>query len=96
MARCPACHVPIKAHEIACRRHWFSLPAELRNRIWRLYRSAPGGEEHRAVVFEAVRMLVPKETPPEQAKVHCIQCGFLIDHAGPCEEHSPFKGGSRG
>lgn len=31
--------------------------------------------------------------PPAQSKVRCAKCGFLIDKAGPCVEHSPFGNG---
>ena len=88
MNRCPACQLKIKAHEVACRRHWLSLPKPIRDEIWRLYRSERGSDAHRAAVFKAIEMLAPK---PEQTKVRCMKCGFLVGKAGPCSEHSPFR-----
>lgn len=40
-----------------CRRHWFTVPKDLRNRIWQLYKSARNSPEHRAAVFQAMRGL---------------------------------------
>ena len=59
--KCPACSTMIKAHEIACKKHWFTVPRELRDRIWRLYRNkrTKGSLEHRRAVFEAIRFLSP-------------------------------------
>lgn len=42
--------------QLLCRGHWFSVPKELRDRIWNLYRSAQGSEAHRAAVFEAINL----------------------------------------
>ena len=42
--------------QIFCRSHWYSLPAELRARIWRLFREKRGSQEHREAVFEAIRL----------------------------------------
>lgn len=35
----PDCDVTIPPSLFACRDHWWSLPVELRARIWRSYRS---------------------------------------------------------
>lgn len=68
MNKCPACDAMIKAHEVACKRHWFEVPRELRDRIWRLYRNrrTKGSEEHRRAVFEAIRFLTKE---PVQLRV---------------------------
>jgi len=42
--------------QLFCRPHWYALPAELRGRIWRLFRNQPGSKEHRAAVLEAIRL----------------------------------------
>ena len=68
MNTCPACKDQIKPHEVACKRHWFEVPKELRDRIWRLYRGRQtrGSFEHRRAVFEAVRFLTKE---PIQVRV---------------------------
>lgn len=45
MSTCPHpdCDVALAADVFACRRHWFSLPQGLRNRIWANYRSGDVG-----------------------------------------------------
>lgn len=58
MNRCPRCHAPIAAEQVACRVHWYALPHELRTRIWRLYRREQGSDAHRTAVFAAVELLV--------------------------------------
>ena len=42
--------------QLFCRLHWFALPAELRGRIWRLFRNQPGSKPHREAVREAIRL----------------------------------------
>jgi hypothetical protein len=54
MHTCPGkdCTAQVDASMLACRGHWYQLPADLRTRIWRAYRSNP--VEHRAAVREAL------------------------------------------
>lgn len=56
--RCPICRERIPAGRIFCKSHWLRVPKPLRGRIWELYRKAPGSQEHRAAVFEAIRGLL--------------------------------------
>ena len=60
MSRCPArdCRTPCQPGKVACKLHWFSLPRELRRRIWVTYRREPGGEHHMTALKEALRLLV--------------------------------------
>lgn len=53
---CPAPNCPqlVQDSMLACRRHWFELPAELRARIWEHYRSGDR-VQHMAAVREAHR-----------------------------------------
>ena len=50
-------------YQVACKRCWFSLPDELRSKIWKLYRNKEtrGTPEHRDAVFEAIRILQEKK-----------------------------------
>lgn len=43
--------------QVVCKDHWFRLPKPLRDEVWRLYRSARGSAEHRAVIRECLRFL---------------------------------------
>lgn len=57
MHQCPGkdCTVQVESDQLACKPHWFQLPAELRSEIWAAYRrrrSNPG--EHAAVVRRAI------------------------------------------
>lgn len=65
MSTCPAkdCKKAIGADQVACKGHWYSLPAALRARIWALYRREQGSDAHREAVFEAVRMLAEGKEP---------------------------------
>jgi hypothetical protein len=38
------CGLPHAEDQIACRKHWFQLPTEVRRRIWDLYRNGPASE----------------------------------------------------
>lgn len=54
---CPiaGCKATRGADQLLCRDHWFQVPADLRERIWSLYRSQPGTEAHTNAVFVAIR-----------------------------------------
>lgn len=47
----------------------------------------------RQAIEERQGLPLESGTVPEQSKVRCARCGFLIGKAGPCEEHSPFGKG---
>ncbi len=38
---CPAprCKAKVPRHRLACRKHWFQLPADLRDAIWQAWRA---------------------------------------------------------
>ena len=59
MSKCcvPSCPAGRDDQQIACRAHWFSVPLELRNRIWRHFRERRGSHEHLMAVREAIRWL---------------------------------------
>lgn len=58
---CPGKHCPeqMPYHLLACRKHWFSIPTELRNEVNRLWRAGGGRptEEYLAVRARAVEHL---------------------------------------
>ncbi len=39
----PNCNIPVPPKMLACRGHWFMLPQELKDRVWKTYR--PGQEK---------------------------------------------------
>ena len=41
---------------LMCSVHWCAVPAQLRRRIWNLYRAAPGSADHREACHEAIRL----------------------------------------
>jgi hypothetical protein len=65
----PGCREPVPPAMWGCRRHWYALPKDLRDRIWRAYR--PGQEidltpsaAYIAVAREA-QAWIAKNVPPE-------------------------------
>jgi hypothetical protein len=59
MKPCPVlnCNESRKDSQLACSFHWFALPKNLRDRVWKGYRTAKGGPEHMQAVSEAMRLL---------------------------------------
>lgn len=54
--QCPApnCTANVPQNMLACRRDWYRLPREVRNRVWAAwYGPGPGSDEHNAAVAEA-------------------------------------------
>lgn len=58
----PGCRVVIKPGQLACRGHWFELPAQLRDQLieaWELRKANPTVPElvhaHRALLIKALR-----------------------------------------
>lgn len=49
----PGCAVEVPPKLWGCKRHWFALPKEIRDRIWRTYR--PGQEIDKAPSDEYVQ-----------------------------------------
>jgi len=52
----PRCHGQIDPSRLMCRTHWYTVPKELRDRVWATWRSGNGAysKEHQ----DAVRMAV--------------------------------------
>ena len=46
----------VPAHMLACRPHWYQLPADLRSAIWNAWRSGmgAGSPEHNAAIADAM------------------------------------------
>lgn len=57
MPKCPilGCMNKIGERQVMCKTHWFKVPKHLRDAVWNEYRLDRGGEEHRAVLFQAIR-----------------------------------------
>ncbi|MEM6330388.1 MAG: hypothetical protein AAF790_09075 [Planctomycetota bacterium] len=81
---CPVegCDRKRRNNQVVCRRCWWFVEKELRERIWRLFRSdeTRGGREHQAALIEAVRIC-----SAQLAKQHKFQKrqshGDARDHA---------------
>lgn len=56
--KCPAppCNKRVSSDQLACRGHWYALPADLRRSIWAAYQGR-GDLGHAALVGEAVEYL---------------------------------------
>lgn len=60
------CQVEIPPKMLMCRRHWFMVPKDLRDRVWAAYRAgqevdkAPSTAWHEAAT-EAIRAVAAKE-----------------------------------
>jgi hypothetical protein len=52
----PGCHAQIDPSRLMCRRHWYLVPKQLRDRVWATWRSGQGAlsAEH----LETVRMAI--------------------------------------
>lgn len=60
MHRCPApdCTVNVSAERLACPRHWYSIPLELRREVWAAYRrDGVGSRRHGDAVEAAIAHL---------------------------------------
>ena len=51
---------------LACSRHWYQVPADIRARVWREYRREPGSKAHMAAIIDAVNAM--SELPRAKAK----------------------------
>ena len=58
VGRCPVpdCHSPIDSSRLMCRRHWYLVPKQIRDRVWATWQSGQGAfsREHQ----ETVRMAI--------------------------------------
>jgi hypothetical protein len=63
--KCPkdGCDTMVAQVQLACHGHWYSIPYELRKRIWAAYRSG-NTERHRHAITEAIAFLNAKEEAP--------------------------------
>lgn len=55
------------AGQIFCSTHWYQVPKELRERIWKLYRAEQGSDAHRSAVYQAIRGVNEKIRAAEPA-----------------------------
>lgn len=52
----PGCALVVPRAQLACRHHWYCLPAALRTRVWEAYRSGDV-DAHQAAVADAITEL---------------------------------------
>lgn len=52
----PGCGEQIDPTRLMCRRHWYLVPKELRDRVWATWRSGQGAftHEHQTAVLQAI------------------------------------------
>lgn len=62
--RCPVagCKANIPRSFAMCSRHWYLVPANLRGRIWQLFRKEPRSEEHLRALDEARQIVEGRES----------------------------------
>jgi hypothetical protein len=53
---CPAndCTKSVSADMLMCRTHWFMVPKQIRDRVWREWRIAPQSPEHVQAITNAI------------------------------------------
>jgi hypothetical protein len=58
MSKClvPRCIRHRPAEHLLCRHHWPQIPEPVRDEVWRYYRLAPGGPDHRHAVINVIRL----------------------------------------
>ncbi len=60
---CPVtgCGQQISPSRLMCRRHWYQIPRQLRDRVWATWRSGEGvlSDEHCEAVLSAIAFLSP-------------------------------------
>jgi hypothetical protein len=54
MNKCPICNAQIASTLLLCKTHWDRVPRELREKVWKLYRAAPGSSSHQKACLEAI------------------------------------------
>jgi hypothetical protein len=62
---CPApnCTADVPHNQLACRGHWYSIPKEIRDRVWSAYR-ANDTKTHAQAVRDAVSFLNARDARP--------------------------------
>ena len=55
----PGCKVQVHYNQLACKPHWWALPEDIRQRVWRSWysRQATDGAEHTAALRSAISYL---------------------------------------
>lgn len=65
----PDCEIPVEDEMFACRKHWFSLPQDIRSPIWTAYRRHGVGSEELAAAHRRARdFWSPAEAERERAE----------------------------
>lgn len=67
---CPVknCHALRWPNEVLCKTHWWMVPKDLRDKIWRLFHQARGSQEHIAAIRQAIELVEsPRASPPPGA-----------------------------
>lgn len=55
----PGCNVQVPQSQLACRPHWYSIPPEIRSRVWSGYRSNDT-TRHNQAMADAIAFLKAK------------------------------------
>lgn len=54
----PGCENRVPRSQLACRSHWYALPADLRSAVWDAYNHhGPGSDEHGEAIGAAIEWL---------------------------------------
>lgn len=56
----PACGVQVPTSRLACPRHWFMVPKDLRDEVWAAYKEEPHSDRHMAAVSDTISFLSTK------------------------------------
>jgi hypothetical protein len=57
----PGCSRQVPYEMLACHVHWYSLPKDLRARVWSTYRRSPHDDAHTQAIRDAIAFLNAKE-----------------------------------
>lgn len=54
--KCPVngCRCAVARNKLMCPTHWWMVPGPMQNRVYALYRTAPGSQAHFKVMLEVV------------------------------------------
>lgn len=58
----PGCTKQVPHNQLTCRGHWFSVPQEIRSRLWSAYRSNDGAR-HAQAMADCISFLKAKAAP---------------------------------
>lgn len=67
--KCPihACNVQVPKHMAFCRKHWWMVPKEIRDRICHLFYRESGSRAHLTAIVEGTRAVEAQLLPPTPA-----------------------------